>query len=186
MVRFLKKYSPVPKKFIDDFFGIMGENYNTSNFSVNLDVVAKWLKKQKANLKRIVVKNATENEDYIIKEIKKPHENVPGSTMEETILMTPDTFKKLCMSITSRNKTHKRSNNKDICDTVREYYVSLEALIFKYHDYIEEGLCEKIRVLEENQKPKVHSKKGIVYFSEAQNIPEVVSTRYHKAFQNYI
>jgi len=46
---------------------------------------------------------------------------------------------------------------------VREYFYGLEELIDKYKNYIIEGLNDKIKKLENNQKPKINPSKGIIY-----------------------
>ena len=46
---------------------------------------------------------------------------------------------------------------------VREYYYELEQVIDQYKEYIIKGLEEKIKILENNQKPKVNPSKGIIY-----------------------
>jgi hypothetical protein len=46
---------------------------------------------------------------------------------------------------------------------VREYYYELEEVIDKYKEYIIRGLEDKIEKLENNQKPKINSSKGIIY-----------------------
>ena len=43
--------------------------------------------------------------------------------------------------------------------------------LFKYKDYIIQGLQEKIKKLENNQKPKVYPKKGVIYAFETPNSP---------------
>jgi hypothetical protein len=46
---------------------------------------------------------------------------------------------------------------------VREYYYELEQVIDQYKEYIIKGLEEKIKTLENNQKPKVNPTKGVIY-----------------------
>jgi predicted GIY-YIG superfamily endonuclease len=74
-----------------------------------------------------------------------------GAPREE-ILLTIKCFKLLCM----HSKTEKSSE-------VREYFYGLEELIDKYKNYIIEGLNDKIKKLENNQKPKVNPSKGVIY-----------------------
>jgi hypothetical protein len=49
---------------------------------------------------------------------------------------------------------------------VREYYYELEQVIDQYKEYIIKGLEEKIKKLENNQKPKINPSKGIIYILE--------------------
>jgi hypothetical protein len=47
---FLKRYSSINNKFIDDFFNIYDIN-NKNIHIINLDKVSKWLKTRKSDLK---------------------------------------------------------------------------------------------------------------------------------------
>ena len=49
---------------------------------------------------------------------------------------------------------------------VREYYYELEQVIDQYKEYIIKGLEEKIKKLENNQKPKINPSKGVIYILE--------------------
>lgn len=48
-------------------------------------------------------------------------------------------------------------------DEVREFYYELEMLIYRYKDYIIDGLNNKIKALENNQRPRVNPEKGVIY-----------------------
>lgn len=158
MKKFLKEYSTVPNEFIDDFFDIVDEKYIDVDITINFDKVIKWLNIRKDNLKRTLVKYFSENIDYSIKKNKIYNSDNHGANYVEEIMITPDCFKNLCMiSLTAKAKE------------VRMYYLSLEKLVKKYHEYIEEKLRNKINLLETNQKPKIDRKKGIIYFFKALN-----------------
>jgi len=158
MQDFLRKFSTVPNEFIDDFFGIVPEKYDDSDIAIDFDKVVKWLEVRKDNLKRLLVKHFSKDIDYKISTSKKYNVNNHGANYVEIILISPDCFKELCMiSLTQKAKE------------VRLYYLALEKLVKKYHEYIKEKLYKKIGLLEENQKPKVHRKRGIIYFFEALN-----------------
>lgn len=155
---FLKKYSAVPNGFIKDFFSISKDTYDDKDLKIDFNIVVKWLNVQKAHLKRLLVKYFSENHDYVIEKVKVLNKNGPGSNYVENIMITPDTFKELCMiSQTAKAKE------------VRFYYLSIEKLIKKYHIYIEEKLNKKINLLERNQKPKLNIKGGVIYFFKALN-----------------
>ena len=49
---------------------------------------------------------------------------------------------------------------------VREYYYELEQVLDQYKEYIIQGLQDKINKLENNQKPKINSSKGVIYIIE--------------------
>jgi len=40
---YLKKFSSINNKFIDDFFSLYDENTDDTDFVVNIDAVSKWL-----------------------------------------------------------------------------------------------------------------------------------------------
>lgn len=147
LAEFLKKYSNINNKFIDDFFSLYNVN-NKNEFIINLDKVSKWLKSRKHDLKDTLLKTYQLNKDYII---NKPNSNKVGAPKEE-ILLTVKCFKMLCMN----SKTEKSIE-------VREYFYGLEELIDKYKNYIIEGLNDKIKTLENNQKPKINPSKGVIY-----------------------
>ena len=75
MQSFLKKYSFVPNNFISDFFNITNEHYKDDNFVIKFDIVVKWLKVRKENLKKLLVKNFEEDCDYTSSKIKVKNRN---------------------------------------------------------------------------------------------------------------
>lgn len=158
MENFLKEFSIVPNEFINDFFKIAPEEYYDNKPIINFDKIVKWLNVQKGHLKRLLVKHFDNNYDYIIEVEKVKNKNGYGANYVENIFLTPDCFKELCMI--SQTKKAK---------LVRYYYLSLEKLIKKYHSYIKEKLYEKINLLENNQKPKINIRGGVIYFFRALN-----------------
>lgn len=95
----------------------------------------------------------TENKEYKIVAKK----SVKGTGRPRNVIMlTPRCFKSLAMQGTSKR-----------AKAVREYYLDLEELLQRYQNYIHEGLREKIRRLQHNQKPKVNPKKGVIYILQA-------------------
>jgi len=157
---FLKKFSPVSNEFIDDFFNITNYNYFENNFIIDIDNVCKWLKINKGNLKSTLKNSYTKNIDYTVERIKKEKGSGSGATIKEKILLTPFCFKKVCQLTKS-----KKGNE------VREYFIKVEETFIKYRDYTIKGLQEKIKKLENNQKPKVYPKKGVIYAFETPNSP---------------
>ena len=73
-------------------------NYHSTNdYVIDLENVYKMIGfANKANAKRTLVNNFTENEDYKISVIPKD-ERVHGAQNEETIMLNIDTFKNLCI-----------------------------------------------------------------------------------------
>jgi phage anti-repressor protein len=158
---FLKKFTNVSNSFIDDFFSINNYTDFSNNFIINLDIVSKWLEVHKGNIKNTLIKSYKKNIDYTVERIKKGKGTGRGATTKEKILLTPNCFKKICQLTKSKKG-----------DEVREYFIKVEETLFKYKNYIIEGLEEKIKKLEQNQKPKVYPKRGVIYVFETPNSPQ--------------
>jgi hypothetical protein len=47
----MKKYSTINLEFIDDFFGLHDFKIDFTNIYINFDLIVKWLKSRKADLK---------------------------------------------------------------------------------------------------------------------------------------
>lgn len=148
LITFLKTHTKISNDFIDDFFGLY-DSKDKYNFSINIDSIAKWFNMRKDTIKATLIESYTKNIDYkIIKNISTGKVGKPS----ETILLTPKCFKLMAM----QSRTQKAVQ-------VREYYYELEQVIDQYKEYIIKGLEEKIKTLENNQKPKVNPSKGIIY-----------------------
>lgn len=153
LITFLKTYSKINNKFIDDFYGLYkpGDKYN---FCIDLQVVANWLETKKGNVKKTLIASYIENKDYIIE--YKNRNNQHGGHNQEIILITPKCFKKIAMS----SKTKR-------ADQVRELYYELEELVDRYKRYVIDGLADKVTKLQNNQKPKINPEKGVIYVMNA-------------------
>ena len=57
LVEFLKKYSKVSNKFIDDFFGLYDIN-NKDNFIIDLENIVNWLNTKKSKIKETTNKKS--------------------------------------------------------------------------------------------------------------------------------
>jgi phage anti-repressor protein len=137
---FLISNSKINKKFIKNFFGFQKtDQYKEYKpFMIDLDDVAYWLNSLKANIKYTLVSSYIKDIDFVIIKsllIHRDEQNVQPKHNKETILITSDTFKMLCM----RSKTKK-------ADKVRQYYLSLEKMIDEYKDVIIDNLNTKIKV----------------------------------------
>lgn len=154
-MQFLKKFSPVGEKFIDDFFSLYSVNSNPRDFVIELDKVAKWLQAHKASLKRSLVYSYTKDIDY---QITKSNNKAHGKGRLESILLTTDCFKTLCMV----SKTPKAAE-------VRAYFVAVESTLFKYQTEIKSAMSKRIGVLERNQKSVKDdpSTQGVIYVIKA-------------------
>ena len=142
MENFLTQFTMIPKDFAKDFMIIAKEEYLDNEIIINLEIISKWLKSRKSDIKKI----------------KKFHDNGIGASIKEKILVTPNCFKELCMI----SQTEKAKE-------VRKYFINLEKLVKRYYETIKESLYKKIGLLETNQKPKVNIKGGVVYIIKALN-----------------
>lgn len=156
MEEFLKKFSGVPNKFIEDFYSIAREEYNENDFAIDFYRVVLWLKVRRENLKRLLISHFEEEYDYIIEVEKVKHRT--GASIRENIFLTSNCFKELCML----SRTEKAKE-------VRKYFIAMENLVKRYHDTIKEQMYKKIGILLKNQKPKTKIEGGVVYILEAQN-----------------
>jgi hypothetical protein len=52
---------------------------------------------------------------------------------------------------------------------VQQYFLDIEVALYKYKNYIIEGMNKKIEQLENNQKPKINPSKKIIYVFRALN-----------------
>jgi len=155
MEQFLKQFSTLPHEFISDFFIIAKEEYVDNEIIIDFINVCKWLKVNKSDLKRVLIKNFDEKFDYTITKIKKKLINSNGATIYNKILITPNCLKGLCMiSQTSKAKE------------VRKYFIEMEKLIKKYFNTIKKDMYKKIGILENNQKSKINPTKGVIYIIE--------------------
>jgi phage anti-repressor protein/predicted GIY-YIG superfamily endonuclease len=147
---FLKKYSAIPNSFIDDFHRVYNRT-SQEDFIIDLDIVSKWLSVRKSTIKKTLVESYQKGTDYV--ENIVPNGKSAGRNTHK-IMLTADCFKFLCM----RSRTAKSQ-------LVRTYYVELEKLIEKYSADFTEKLQERIRQLENNQKPQGASArtKGVIY-----------------------
>jgi phage anti-repressor protein len=144
---FLKKYSSISTKFIDDFFSLYTIN-SDDDLIINFDNLVNWLQMRKDNLKKTLIDSYIKNVDYKITKIKS---NTAGKPKEE-ILITSSCCKRLCMM----SKTKK-------AEEVRTYFIEIEKLMNKYKNYIIDALDKKVGILENNQKPIPNNKSGIIY-----------------------
>ena len=118
---FLKKYSTISNRFIDEYYALL-LNDDIYSFYINLEDVAKWLKLNKVEIKKLLLKNFKKNVDYKIDKNK------------ETILLNSFAFKKICMISKSKK-----------AEEVREYFLKIEENLFKYKEYIINILKQRLK-----------------------------------------
>ena len=110
----------------------------TNDFPINLEDACKIAGfAHKANAKRTLLKNFSEDTDYKIVFLRRDENPELGGRPEETIMLNIDTFKNLCM-ITKSEESKK----------VRKYYIKLENI---HNQVIKEELQEKDKLIEEKE-----------------------------------
>ena len=107
---YLKKYSSINNKFIDDFFGLYNVKTSNDDFVIDLEKLATWLKSQKKVLKTTLITSYQLNVDYKVKTLKPEGKGRPV----EEVMITPNCFKRLCMM----SRTEK-------AEEVRSYFIAL-------------------------------------------------------------
>jgi phage anti-repressor protein len=150
---FLKKYTTIDDNFIDDFYNIFNEEYmeRYNEFLIDSEILIKWLNIKNRRVFHDTIKRSyVLNKDYIIKNVKKSSGS--GGQNFQKIYLTLESSKLL--SLLTKSKTSYK---------IRQYFIDIEYTLYKYQNYIIQGLNNKIKQLENNQKPKINSEKGIIY-----------------------
>jgi phage anti-repressor protein/predicted GIY-YIG superfamily endonuclease len=146
---YLKKYSTINNKFIEDFFSLYSVNTSDNDFIINLDNVAKWLNTLKKVLKTTLKDSYQENVDYTVKTLPPQGK---GRPIEE-IMLSPSCFKRLSMM----SRTVK-------AEEVRNYFLQIEAHLDKYKNHIINALNKKISKYETELKPQpIMPIGGVIY-----------------------
>jgi phage anti-repressor protein len=156
---FITKYSFVNVHFVKDFYNIIKEDYieRYSEFLIDSEILRKWLTILNRRIFNDTIKRSyKKNIDYIIKKVKKSEGS--GGQNFEVITLTPEAAKKICLSTNSKKGGQ-----------VQQYFLDLEVALYKYKNYIIDGMEKKIKQLENNQKPKINSNKKIIYVFKALN-----------------
>lgn len=149
---FLKKYSLINAKFIDDFYSFYNEGKNEYDFAIDIENIAFWLDVKKEHLKRLLESNFAKNQDYIeTKETIKGKGR--GASNTKHVLLTYTCAKLLCMI----SKCEK-------ANLIRNYYIELEKLLIKYKDEIVKSLNEQLGIKQQNQQIIEENKEtGLIY-----------------------
>jgi len=156
---FINKYSFVNSKFVKDFYNIIKEDYieRYNEFLIDSEILRKWLEiTNRRTFNNTIKRSYKKNIDYTIKIIKKSIGS--GGQNYEVIILTPETSKKICLSTNSK-----------IGGQVQQYFLDLEVALYKYKNYIIDGMNNKIKQLENNQKPKITVNRKIIYIFRALN-----------------
>lgn len=156
---FILKYSAINSKFLSDFYDIVREDYieRYNEFLIDSEILRKWLQINNRQMFNNTIKRSyKKNIDYKTTKIKKTQ--CSGGHNFEVITLTPEAAKKICLSTNSK-----------IGGQVQQYFLDLEVVLYKYKNYIIDGMNKKIKQLEQNQKPKINPTKGIIYIFRALN-----------------
>ena len=145
---FLKKYSTIPNKFIDDFFSLYNYKTSENDLIINFDNLCNWLIMRKDVLKRTLLRTYVKGVDYKINVIKSTSKGRPS----EKIFITPECMKRICM-LSSTKKA----------EEVRTYFIKIEKLVDKYKQVIIDELNKKIGILENNNNKIPDPQKGVIY-----------------------
>jgi phage anti-repressor protein len=147
---FLKKHSFIPNDFIDEYTSMIPENSLPTHFVVSLEMMSNWLKSTKASLFRTLKESYKVKTDYIvIKSKKDSNQEKHGGSNHKNVLLTPDCFKRVCML----SKSPK-------AEQVRDYFIQIESLSVRYHQFVISGMAKEIKQLENQVKPKMLPKTG--------------------------
>lgn len=159
-IDFLKKFSTIPNQFLDDFFKLFDYKSGfSSDKIINLENVAKWLDVHKYALKNTLESSYVKDVDYSISKVHKPKGK--GGQKKEIIMITIDCFKTICQLTKSKKGKE-----------VRRYFIEVEKLLFRYQEYIIQGLENKVKSIEKGKKPKINPKKGVIYVFKTPDTPQ--------------
>ena len=151
---FLKRYSLIDNKFIDDFYSFYDNAQNEYDYTIDLNNLAFWLEIKKFHLMRLLESNFNEDDDYIIEEKKLNGKGKgKGGNNTKVILLTYTCAKLLCMI----SKTPK-------ADVIRKFYIDLEKLIITYKDSIVEDLNNQLGInISNKQIIDKNKNNGLIY-----------------------
>ena len=157
---YLKKYSSINNKFIDDFFKLRDyKNIYNENY-IDFDKVVELLNTRKNDLKSTLLKSYQIDIDFKVKTLLPTGK---GRPIEE-IMITPNCFKNICMM----SRTEKAKE-------VRKYFIDLEEHIDKYKGHIIESLNKKVSKYEHELKPdEIKNESGCIYVLKTQETLENV------------
>lgn len=156
---FLKKYSSISNKFIDDFFSLYTSESTSQSLVIDIDVVRKWLSVRKDSLTETLRDSYIKDVDYTVQKTE-PSFGRPRNH----VMLTPDCFKMLCMQSKSKKSV-----------LVRQYFIQVEKTLDMYRNRIMEDLRKTIQVLQNERKPKVYPQRGVIYGLQAdKSYPEMI------------
>jgi hypothetical protein len=104
ITEFLKKFTLIDSKFIDDFYSFYDEGKNEYDKTINLENISKWLYVRKDHLKKVLIDKFKYDDDYIqFNEIYDGKHVFTNN--KKKVLLTSECAKLLC--IISHSKKNK-------------------------------------------------------------------------------
>jgi phage anti-repressor protein len=159
ITEFLEKFSFIDSSFIYDFYSFYDDGKSEYDYTINLELITKWLNVKKGHLKDLLKSNFTINEDFI--EFKKNTgiSKGKGSNNVKNVLLTYECAKQLCMISKSEKAT-----------LIRKYYIELEKLIIKYKDEINNSINRQLDIKTQNDKIIENNKdNALIYILKSEN-----------------
>jgi phage anti-repressor protein len=155
--------------FVSNFYCYLNNDFN-NDFVINMDNIWYWLGfGQKANAKRLLENHFTVDEHYkiILEEtISTKKEHVRGGHNKESIMLSVNTFKKLCLKAGTKK-----------ADQIHNYFIKIETLL---QDIMSEESNElrlqleqqktEMQKIEETQKQEYNTKLEKERFLEREKI----------------
>ncbi len=132
---------PIDINFVNDFFEIIKDDYFEKyyDFLINGDLLRNWLQiKNKRIFYDTIKKSYKINIDYKLEKVKKSEGS--GGHNREVIILTPEATKKICLMTKSK-----------VGNNIRQYFIDLELVLYKFKNHIIGNLNKKIEQLENNK-----------------------------------
>jgi phage anti-repressor protein len=132
----VKLFTTIPHDFVDDFYTILDTNNDVKTpFPIHLDVLAKWLNIPKSYIMKTLRDSYRIDDDYIVEKTYNTDQRKKGSGghNKHKVMLTVDTFKRLCM----RSRTKK-------AEDVRTYFIELDDFVTTYKNEILDALLKKL------------------------------------------
>jgi phage anti-repressor protein len=155
---FLIENSNIKKSFINDFFEIIREDYFelSEEFLISSNKLQTWLNiSSRKDFHDTIKRSYKNNIDYII---TKSNNKGIGKNNEKIYMLTSDCAKMILQSTKS-----KKGNE------VRHYFIEIEKMLYKYKDLIIKSLSNELKLVKNNQKPKINNTKNKIYIFKALN-----------------
>jgi hypothetical protein len=152
ITEFLKKFTLIESKFIDDFYSFYDEGKNEYDKTIDLEKIALWLNVTKGHIKRLLIDNFEDGKDYNEFKPKSTKEH-KVSNNKKTILLTYECAKLLCMISRSEKAT-----------MIRNFYIEIEKILINYKDNIAQNLYDQLEIKVNNKKIiNENNNKALIY-----------------------